>query len=118
MDYSKMTFTYLLKVPNPTIRDIYPIYRIYNVGFHTPHNQRDKREVPVLFKAPFPTHAVIRGTHGMMPISLEYCQQAPGLYKCDIDSLSRNIPRSACLDLLMNEGKECAECDSEKECLD
>jgi hypothetical protein len=119
LDFQGLSFGYVLRVPNPRKADIFPLYRIYNVGFH--QNSKRKKRAGVVdkpshfYRAPLPRFAVLRGHRGLAPLDPTACQSDPGLLYCEVDALARTTPKSACLDLFME--PECTGCQATEQCL-
>jgi hypothetical protein len=119
LNFQTMTFGFVLQIPNLDEKDIMPLYRIYNVGFHMPipYNDPDyavKREL--VYKAPLPKYVILKKNQELIPLDPEKCEQAPGLLYCEDGAITLSEPPSSCVDLFVK--ADCNDCEYTKRCRD
>ena len=120
LDFQGLQFGYILKIPNPKESDVYPLYRLYNIGFfRSPPISKHfkvKRNIPdyMVYRAPFPEYAVLTRSGGLKPLDTTMCATSPGILHCEIGSIAREKSASPCLDLLTTEN--CKNCEAWKKC--
>jgi hypothetical protein len=116
LDWDTLTFGFVLEVPNPTVEEMMPVYKIFNVGFYRLPNVD-------VYRAPLPHYVVMDRKSGdkksgLIPLDEDLCTERPGLRYCPIGAASRIGPGAACLRLFL--GRDCPteDCDDERMCSD
>jgi hypothetical protein len=114
LDFHGLKFGYILQIPNPKEGDIYPLYRIYNTGFHrpttTPHELHHE-----VYVAPLAPYAVLTKHQGLTTLDITNCDVAPAVMSCGIGAIARSKVKEPCLALLTAE--DCTECELVSECM-
>jgi hypothetical protein len=115
IDIRKLAFAFILRIPGPTKGDVFPLYHLYNVGFHTTKLPSDKSPERTVYKVPLPEFVVLRGREGFVPIKAHECERAPALYSCSPTALITKTRLSPCLNMLVQ--PNCTNCDFVEDCL-
>jgi hypothetical protein len=105
MDYDTLTFGYILEIPNPHDREIFPIYQVHNLGILQYEGPPDESPLDVnkyhVYKVPLPQYAVRRRQGDYIPINIHRCQASTALYHCAVDAVEADSARMNCMTTLM-----------------
>jgi hypothetical protein len=116
MDFRGLQFGYILQVPNPKPSDIYPLYQIYNIGFHRANEPTEEPGYNFLvYKAPLPRYAVLTIQGQLVPLQVEGCKVVPGIMSCQVGAVARTKIKHPCLEMFTN--KKCDDCPQRAQCL-
>ena len=74
-----MTFAYLLEFPLLTKREISPVFKVFNVGFHQALPGTSIILYKTLYRAPLPNHFISRADGELVPLRVELCERHPGI---------------------------------------
>jgi hypothetical protein len=115
LSFSGLQFGYILQIPNPKEGDVYPQYRIYNVGFHRPpvgHTRADS----TVYMAPLPQYAVLTRHDGLATLDVTNCHAAPAVMSCPVGAVTRSAEFQPCLQLFLQ--PICRKCPAAMKCME
>jgi hypothetical protein len=113
LSFEGLQFGYILRIPNPKEGDIFPMYKIFNAGFHKPAPMGQLRD-PTVYLAPLPAYAILTRADGLAPLDVDNCNVAPGVLSCEIGAVARSKVYHPCLELLA--AHSCIDCPLAHEC--
>jgi hypothetical protein len=102
VDMDSMTFAYLLEFPLLTRRDIAPVFKVFNVGFHQSIASTGYGLSETLYKAPLPDYFISRADGELIPLKLEFCTRYPGIMYCEPAAIDREMATNPCLSIFTN----------------
>jgi hypothetical protein len=109
LDFEALSFGYILEIPTPRPQDVYPLYHIQNVGFMRLPSE-------VVYKAPFPMHAIVDRDNELLPLDEDLCTPRPGLMYCEVGASAKHQAGTACLESFFKE--RCENCEEQnKRCI-
>jgi hypothetical protein len=109
VDFETASYGYILEIPNPEDRDIWPKYKIINAGFHPLPDD-------AAYYAPLPSYGVVSRSNDFLTLETDLCVDKPGLSYCETGAVTAHAVGSSCLQTLLGEGFSCPNCKEGKYC--